>query len=270
MKNTYGNTLDWIVSAHPTQIITPNGNYTDPNHLAILRDDLSFPKSILGYVSPDYELVQNKKLFELSQPILDNDLGYIANQGYLQNGKKVFLQIHLHEVYRLLDFEHKNFLTILNSHNGTSSLKIGVGNVRIICENTFTAVSKALDTSYAHTIGINDRLDIDAVLHYVNDTTVIYQKEVESLQKVSLTIPNCQKIIQHVFGENEKVYNNIVNLYRNGKGNSGSTAYDLFSATTDYVSHHQKKNAVSSMINPLIGSGANQSQKMLDVLLQLV
>jgi Domain of unknown function (DUF932) len=266
----FGKTLDWTINTYPTQIITPNGNITNKSHLALLRDDLKHPHNILGYVSPDYEVVQNQKLFDLSQPLIDNSIGYISNQGYLQYGKKVFLQIHLYEKFRLLDHEHSNFLTVLNSHNGSSSLKIGVGNIRIICENTFTQAAKALDSSYRHNVGINDQLDLQAVLQYVADTNNDYSTQVISLQKLSLKSSQCEKIIKHVFGDSDKVYNNIVNLYRNGKGNAGKTAYDLLSATTDYVSHYQKKNEISSMINPLIGSGANQSQKMMDVLLQLV
>jgi Domain of unknown function (DUF932) len=267
--NSYGNTLDWTVTKYPTQINTPTP-IQDENNIGLIRSDLEGQKSILGYVSPDYELVQNNRLFELIQPLIDSDIAYIANQGFLQYGKKVFLQLNLFEQFKIQGNNHSTFITLLNSHNGTSKLAIGAGNIRIICLNTFFAAQTQLSNKFSHRIGINDKLDIATVLDFISITNTQYQTNIDLLEKVILTDAKLHSVVKHVFGDNDKVFNNIVNLYRSGRGNNGKTAYDLFSATTDFVSHHQKKNEISAIINPIIGGGAKQSQKMLDSLLALV
>lgn len=268
---SYGDSLDWTVTRYNTQILT-NPPTSDPNTFALLRSDIPSPYNILGYVSKDYEAVQNQKLLDLAQPLIDNGIAYIANQGYLQYGKKVFLQLNLYENFRITDHNHKSFITILNSFNGTSTLGIGTGSIRVICQNTFLAAQQELNTKLAHRLGINDKLDLSVVLQYVNTTNTIYKQNVEILDKIKIPVDKLGKIIRHVFGADvkDKIYNNIVSLYRTGNGNTGSTAYDLFSATTDYVSHYQSKNPISSASNPLIGNGAKKSQKMLETLLALV
>lgn len=268
--NSYGDSLDWEVTRHNIQIMT-NPPTPDPNTFALLRSDTPSPYNILGYVSKDYETVQNSKLTELTQPLIDNDIAFMANQGYLQHGKKVFIQLNLYENFRIAGHNHKSFITLLNSHNGTSKLGIGVGSIRVICENTFLSAQQELNTKFAHRLGINDKLDLNVVLDYINTTNTIYRQQVEILDRIKLSSDKINDIVKHVFGvdRNDKVYNNIVSLYRTGRGNNGKTAYDLFSGTTDYISHHQSKNPISSASNPLIGKGAKQAQKMLETLLAL-
>jgi hypothetical protein len=236
-----------------------------------MRSGIPYPHNILGYVSKDYEIVQNQKLIELTQPLIDSDIAYVANQGYLQYGKKVFIQLNLFETFRVTDHNHKVFLTLLNSHNGTSKIHIGTGNIRVICQNTFLAAQQELNTKFSHRLGVNEKLDLSVVLEYVNTTNTIYQQQVETLEKIKLPQDKLIKIVKHVFGEDskDKVYNNIVNLYRNGRGNNGLTAYDLFSATTEYTSHHQAKNIISAISNPLIGRGEKHATKMMNTLLAL-
>ena len=269
MRNhNFGDNLNWSVFTSPTQLVVNGETFTDNNHLAILRDDLSYPKSLLGYVSGGYEIVQNQTILDLCNPLIDAGLGELANVGYLQGGKRIFVQLELHQEFKLLDHEHKSFISILNTHNGSSSLAIGVGNTRIICSNTFLMHQKELDTRFAHIAGINSLLNIDEMLKYINISMAEYQGRVEVLELIKLSDSQVKAAISRVFGDNDKIYNNIVNLYRHGAGNSGRTGYDLFSATTDYLSH-KGSDSGKNVANSIAGTSVNKNQKMLDSLLAL-
>jgi hypothetical protein len=266
---SYGKSLDWTVSAIPTVIEIDGQQYQNENHTAILRSDIPYPQSLLGYVSGGYEIVQNSRLLEILEPLVNEGIGTITNSGYLQSGKKVFVQLQLNEGFEFNGLEHKQFLTILNTHNGSSSLMIGTGNIRVICSNTFTTATKSLETKLAHREGINTLLSIDSALRYINLESSKYLENITKLDRLKISDKQLKPLIVSVFGDSDKIYNNIVQLFRSGLGNSGKTGLDLFSACTDYVSHKQS-DEVKKIINPLIGIGADKSSKMMSNLLQLV
>jgi hypothetical protein len=201
--------------------------------------------------------------------VVDEGIGTITNQGYLQTGKKIFVQLALNDGFIFNGLEHRKFLTILNTHNGSSSLMIGTGNIRVICSNTFTSAMESLDTRLAHRDGINNLLSIDSALKYINTETKKYIENITILERLKISEKQLKPLIVSVFGDNDKIYNNIVQLYRSGAGNNGMTAYDLFSATTDYTSHKQS-DEIKRAISPLIGMGADKNTKMMQTLLQLV
>lgn len=261
----YGDNLDWSVDSYSVTINTEPPR-VDKNLIGLARSDTN---TILGYVSPNYEVVQNAKLFELVKPLIDSDVAFISNKGFLQQGKKVFVQLNLYEQYNVMGYNYTPFITILNSHNGSSKLGIGTGNIRVVCTNTFQAASGELNHHLTHTVGINQQLDISSVLDYIKIVNKNHNDQIITLDKIIIQPGKMTDIIHHVFGENDKIYNNIVRLYRTGAGNNGKTANDLFNATTDYISNVQKSNPTSAKINPIIGGGAAKSLKMLDTLLQL-
>jgi hypothetical protein len=260
---SFGTSLSWTVN---TREVSIEGAGVDKNKLALLRSDLTFPESILGYVSPSYEVVQNDKLIQLLEPF--SAIGSIVNQGYLSYGKKVFVQFKINSQFRVAGQEHYSYFSLLNTHNGSSSLAIGMGNVRVICGNTFNMSLSELDTRLNHNIGINNKLDIGLVEKYLNHSNSNYKTQAEKLDSLLLSDSSVTGLIKHVFGDSDKVYNNIVHLYRSGAGNNGKTAYDLFSAVTDYGSH--KGNEAKRIISPLLGKAARDNAKMLDTLLSLV
>jgi hypothetical protein len=260
---SFGTTLDWTVNTHS---VTIDSIGTDVNKLALVRSDLPFPQSILGYVSPNYEVVQNNKLIELLEPF--TDIGAIVNMGYLTFGKKIFIQFRINDGFKVAGQEHHSYFSLLNTHNGTSSLALGVGNIRVICGNTFNTSLSELDTRLNHKIGINSRLDMTLVSKYVNFSNDNYREQVEKLDSYVLSDSAVTGIIKYTFGDNEKIHNNIMDLYRNGNGNNGKTAYDLFSAVTDYGSH--KGNETKRVISPLLGKAAKDNAKVLDTLLSLI
>jgi hypothetical protein len=270
-SKVWGTTLDWTVDTYPTAIITPTQQIEDKSHLGLLRSDNN---RIIGYVSDHYETVQNKTLFSLIQPLINEQIAEISYQGFMRYGKIVLLQAMLDTTFEAGNMEHKNFVTITNTHGGKGNIEIGVGNMRMCCLNQFQANKKSLTnkSKFSHRIGVTDQLNLDLVMEFVSEEQQAYQQKIQELSGVTLKYDQLRPIIEDVFGVHakDKIYNNIVRLYRMGNGNLGRTAYDLFSATTDYVTNCSKSDKQHSIANVLVGTGANQTHKMFENLLTLV
>lgn len=266
----WGTSLNWNAVTYPTQIISPTP-IQDNSHFAVVRDDCNH---VLGYVSDHYETVQNTALYSLLQPLIDEQLAEISFAGYMRYGKTVLVQAKLNTEFCVAGMAHNSFVTISNIHAGKGNLEIGVGNIRMCCLNQYQANKKSLTnkSKFSHRIGVNDELNLSKVLEFIANEQLTYQKQIEKLNTVKLQHNDLRIQIEDVFGahKHDKVYNNIVRLYRHGVGNTGKTAYDLFSATTDFVTNHSKSDAAYSIANALVGSGATYSHKMLENLLTLV
>ena len=223
--------LTWTVSKHPTYTKV-NGVWSkDDNHQRIIRDDF---KTTLGYVSGEYELVQNHQLAGMIEPLEDEGFLKITNRGSLQGGKKVFWQAELLDDFNICDYQHKSYITITSSHDGNGHVSIGTGNIRVICMNTFHQINQQLDKKFKHKLGVEEKLNLDQIFEFVVKERRIYQSQVESLDNKFLSPSQLDLCLDKVFGTKEttttnNLKNQILHLYTNGEGNNGRTAYDLFS-----------------------------------------
>lgn len=267
-----GKNLDWVVEDRSVAYWN-NGEWeVDPSQVAKLRvDKVEDETVLLGYTSKSYETIQNSSIFDMLTPMLSEGVLKIANQGYLQSGRLVYVQCSLDKEYLCNKDNYNPFITVTNSHTGTTKLMLGVGVTRIVCENTFRMANHELDSSYKHYMGVNDILKPKLIHEYVNLELGKFSENLTKLQDIPVTKEKAYTIIHKVFGDKcpDKVKHGIVQLYRQGRGNNGETAYDLFNGVTDYISHYSKNSADSSLVNSLVGTGAEKSVKFLNHLLTL-
>ena len=77
-------------------------------------------------------------------------------------GGKVYLQLNTGNEIKGIGANGttvKGYVTGINSHDGTTSLKWGAVNFTVCCRNTFAAAGKALQHSARHTASIHDRVE---------------------------------------------------------------------------------------------------------------
>ena len=268
-----GTDLSWIVKNSDVAYLANNNEWVvDPTQVAKIRVDTDGTEHLLGYTSKRYETVQNQTIFDMLQPMLAEEVLVVANQGYLQCGKLVYVQCLLNDVYTIGNDAYKNYITITNSHTGTTKLRLGTGMVRIVCENTFNLAQQDLEVSFYHNSGLNESLSPELVYPFVNSEMQRFQDSVARLQSVKVDHKRAHEIITKVYGNGvkDRMRHGIVQLYKTGKGNNGQTAYDLFNGTTDYFSHYSKNTESKSLSNVLTyGDSDTKIVKMLNHLLEL-
>lgn len=242
--------LRWEVSKQP--LLLPSGQET--GFYGIVRDDNqhTFTTAKEGYMP-----YQNSELAELLIRISEKTGYDIHSGGMFNGGGKVYIQLNTGNMIQDIGKDRtqvKGFITGINSHDGTTSLKWGNANITISCSNTFAMASRVLKQSARHTASIHDRVETS-----IREITGIVQAEKSlfdtfiRLSEVPVTKDNIVSVVREVTGvdiqmsrhDAEKSFSTYalnrsqelmtsINREMTGKGD---TMWGLFSGVTHYTSH---------------------------------
>jgi len=242
--------LRWEVSKQP--LLLPSGQET--GFYGIVRNDNqhTFTTAKEGYVP-----YQNSELAELLIRISEKTGYDIHSGGMFNGGGKVYIQLNTGNQIQDIGKDRtqvKGYITGINSHDGTTSLKWGNANITISCSNTFAMASRVLKQSARHTASIHDRVETS-----IREITGIVQAEKSlfdtfiRLSEVPVTKDNIVRVVREVTGvdiqmsrhDAEKSFSTYalnrseelmtsINREMTGKGD---TMWGLFSGVTHYTSH---------------------------------
>ena len=134
-------------------------NGTKTPYYGIVRDDNS---TVFTTCKEAYTPFQNAQLAEMLIRISEKTGYSIHSGGSFNGGAKVYLQ--LESPNKIIGIGNnydkvEGFLTGINSHDGSTSLKWGETNITISCRNTFMAALKKLKSSARHTQSIHDKVE---------------------------------------------------------------------------------------------------------------
>lgn len=264
--------INWNVLEAPVSVTLPDGTSREiGNKKALLRDDTL---AQLGFVSKSYEVVQNSVLTGLVRPLVEEGLLEVKNTGWIKGGRLVFVQAQMAEEFTVAGESHQGMLTLLNSHDGSTQLSAGVTDVRVICQNTFAMAYSEMSTRLQHKLGVNERaLGITETLEYVNTRMKMFQDAAETLSRAKATTAQVEQVFRSAYGKKQdetvRNWDELWALYRNGRGNEGSTLWDAFNAVTEFSTHKSRKEADSRFAYSNFGSGATIARRAIDAALEL-
>ena len=265
--------LNWAVSKRRICVLDADGGFQPiPGKMATIREDND---QVLGIVSDDYEVLANSDLKQLIQPMVDEEVLTVTNTGFLNGGRKVFVQAQVAQDYEVAGFKHKGLITLLNSHDGTTRVAVGPTAIRVICGNTFSQSYAELGEKFRHGAGVTENfLSSKAVINFVNEAMQRYSEQVETLAAAPCSAGQFQQVIEKVTGKEIKnvrdsVVSKLNDLFYNGRGNEGRTMADAFNAWTDLSSNHSRKSATSRYFYSNFGAGAKVNEKAMRVLTEM-
>lgn len=248
LLDKYG--LRWEVSKQ--ELLLPTGE--DTGFFGIVRED---NKKTFATCKDGYVPYQNSELAELLIRISEKTGYDIYNGGSFNGGGKVFMQLntgnHIADIGKDRT-QVKGYITGINGHDGTTSLKWGNSNVTISCSNTFASASRQLQQSARHTASIHDKVEtsIRQIMGIVEAEKTLFERFIQ-LSNVPVTKDNIAKIVQKITDVDinlhpsraEKEYSTYA-LNRSGElltsinremSGKGDTLWGLFSGVTHYTSH---------------------------------
>lgn len=150
--------LDWNVYQEDVFTYTSkNKKITVPNKFANIRDDND---NVLGIVSERYKIVQNTDAFSFTDSLLDEGLEY-ETAGSLNGGKRIWLLAKLPEKYKIDEDDVEQYIVFSNSHDGSSSIKIAMTPIRVVCQNTLNLALKKSRRSWSchHTKNLDVKIE---------------------------------------------------------------------------------------------------------------
>jgi phage/plasmid-like protein (TIGR03299 family) len=140
--------FDWdVIEADVDAAFTYNGDDFSirvPDRKALVRSDTF---ETLGIHSKKYEVHPYREwLLRQVEMIADERLA-IGGAGYFRHGARAFVQFEMPENREVNGVEYRSYLSAGTSHDGSMSTTYTLGNIVIICTNTF-ASAMSLDERY--------------------------------------------------------------------------------------------------------------------------
>lgn len=264
--------LRWSVSKQPLHL--PDGSETP--YMAVVRDDNN---AVFTTCKEGYTPYQNSELAELLVRISDKTGYEIHSGGMFNGGGKVYIQLNTGNEIKGIGNNKttvKGFVTGINGHDGTTSLKWGSVNFTICCQNTFAAARGSLQNTARHTSAIHDRVEtsIREIISVTQVERSIFDTFIK-LSEIPVTKDNIKAVVKSVTGVDvdtprtkaEEIYS-AYSVNRSGELLQsissellvkGETLWGLFSGVTHYTSHIMPtpKRDNARLESKYVGNGAN-------------
>lgn len=264
--------LRWSVSKQ--ELYLPDG--TPTTFKAIVRDD---NKQVFATCKDGYTPYQNSELAEMLIRISEKTGYDIHSGGMFNGGGKIYLQLSTGNEINGIGLNKtkvKGYVTGINGHDGTTSLKWGSVNFTICCSNTFAAAKGKLQNTARHTASIHDKVErsIREIEGVTKQEKTIFEQFIR-LSEVAVTSSNIVRIVKEVTGVDintprskaedtysrqaiEKATELSTSISRE-MAQKGETLWGLFSGVTHYTSHvmHAPTRENGRIESKYIGAGMN-------------
>ena len=131
--------------------------------------------SVLGVVSENYQVVQNKDAFSFVDVLLGNGDVRYETAGSLAGGKRIWLLARMPE-FILLDDVIDPYLVFTTGHDGRHLIRVAVTPVRVVCQNTLNIALKGTQRAWStkHTGDMSSKLEdardtLNLAIDYISD-----------------------------------------------------------------------------------------------------
>jgi len=208
--------VDWEVVSN--KIFDESGNEI-PGYRANIRQDTG---DTLGIVSDRYQIVQNYEAFDFVNELpLEGDFKF-ESAGIFRGGKSMWIMGSLPEV-NILGDDISNNVVFVNSHDGSSGVKVMMTPIRLICSNMINLATKEADRIWAakHTSGISHKIDeARYTLSLADKYMEKLEEEANRFTEIKLADSEIEAIIDKMFPVNYDVdssrkINNIIAFKNN-------------------------------------------------------
>lgn len=186
--------MDWQVISKP--LFNENG----AEYIGFRANVRDIDNTLLGIVSDRYRIVQNLDAFEFVDDLASNGFEF-ERAGVFKNGKSIWVMGHLPKTDILGD-EIDNNIVLVNSHDGSSGVKVMMTPVRVICSNMLNLALKRAERSWTtkHTSNIYTKLEeakhtLGLAEKYMEELKI----ESERLSSIKITDDKIEEIFDKMF-----------------------------------------------------------------------
>ena len=220
-----------------------------PGYKVNLRDS---DGAVLGIVSDRYRVVQNAEAFRFTDDLLGEGVTY-ETAGSLNGGRKTWMLAKLPQRYIISGDEITPYLVVMNSHDGSSGIKVAMTPIRVVCQNTLnlalTSAKRIWTTK--HTTNVMGRVhEAQVTLGLAEKYMTALGREIDLLSDIRLSDRIAKEFLDEMF----PVTDDMSDLQR--KNNSrmredleyryydapdldhiGKNGYRFINAVSDFATH---------------------------------
>ena len=212
----------------------------------------STDNAALGIVSDRYKVVQNEDAFQFTDDLLGAGVSY-ETAGALQGGRKVWMLARMPHRYIIAGDEIAPYMVVMNSHDGSSGIKVAMTPVRVVCQNTLNLALSGAKRIWTtkHTENVMSRV------HEARETLLLaetYMAElgrgIDTLANIKLSDKKVMEFMQEFFPVGQDVTDaqrkNNLRLLEDMKMrywdapdlfSVGKNGYRFVNAVSDFATH---------------------------------
>ncbi|MBK7393818.1 MAG: DUF932 domain-containing protein [Chloracidobacterium sp.] len=287
--------LDWRVTKLP--LFGTNGvlGVQVKGKYAVVREDQIGQQdaAALGIVSDGYTLLQNEDAFSFFDLMVkDKEARIYHTAGALGNGERIWILAKLPGYLRVAGDDIANkFLLLSNSHDGSSSVRLMVTPIRVVCNNTLNiALEDKGGAVIHHTKQLFDNLQkAGDMLASMNARFTDVETTYREMASVQMNTERLNVYLSKVFPEKSKTKHDNENskvlrdrklaehLFAEGKGNNmpgvKGTLWAAYNGVTELVDYGVPKAAInlsgSRRLNSIwFGEGASIKSRAYKIALE--
>ena len=250
----------WDVRKVPMQAIAEDGLLVGvPNFQSVIRTNpVTFDPESLGVVSPRYTVIQNEAHAEFLNTLVDESGAHFETAGALYGGRQVFMSMKLQGGIRVGGVDLvENYLTAINSHDGSMAFTLMVTPVRVVCANTLAValgnhrhIYRIRHTTNALARVQQAREALEVSWDYLDE----FQSAANQLIDTTMTHARFMDIVTEEFGapddahqavatRRENKINELEELFVEASTQEGvrDTAWAGFNAITEWLDHYSPR-----------------------------
>ena len=245
----------------------------------------------INSVKEGYTVSQNDEVVEMVLRGIEkfSDKLNVSFGGSLNGGRKVFLQLKIEGKSKVGNDTLIQYITIIDSNDGSTSLSIGISDLCMRCSNQFFKFYKAGNAKFRHTATIEQKIktipmlietalteslrQIELYNQFVStpvtrslanqmiNSILGYDREFTSMDELSKKAPKSIKIMDDMYTDIETEFNQV-----------GLNAWALLGGITRYTTHTQNVQKRDNARNESLisGVGYKLNQKALEFCTELV
>lgn len=240
---------------------------------ALCRTDTGAQLSI---VKDTYSTIDNSVFGFFDAVCKKQNAEYVAG-GSLDGGRRVFLSARVGRMEIQRGDEVDCNLILLNSFDGSSSLRALICPWRLVCSNQLSRAAKesVANISIRHTSGINDRvleafklfnMSMTSFGLFVNKSKLLAHKNINS-QQVKQFLD--EMVPDSGATRSKNARDRVVSLFQSGKGNHGRTAWDIVNGYVEHLDWDGEGEKDRLIDSRLFGYRAQQKARAFDLALAL-
>ena len=238
--------LDWIVDQK--NVYTEDGTLISGYKVNIRSTD----NAVLGIVSSKYKVVQNGDAFKFTDDLLGAGVTY-ETAGALQGGRKVWMLARMPHRYIIAGDEIAPYLVVMNSHDGSSGIKVAMTPIRVVCQNTLNLALNSAKRIWTtkHTENVMLRV------HEARETLMLAEeymgelgRSIDKLSQIRLSDRKVMELMQEFFPvgndipegqrkNNLRLLDDLKLRYWDAPdlSNMGNNGYRFINAVSDFATH---------------------------------
>jgi phage/plasmid-like protein (TIGR03299 family) len=248
----------------------------------IVRTDTN---AALGQCKTKFVPLQNGEAFAFFQPLLNERVCSIDTIGCIDGGRKVWILAEINGAMRYIAGSDRvaMYLLLVNAHDGSTQVMVGVVPIRVWCSNMFSMLNKGdfEIIKFKHTGDPAEKLKllktrIEETMGSVDE----FVSQLQFLTKVWPTPEELQEYFERVFKIKKDASTKSLNkierlkvLFVQGTGNQAievrGTWYAALNAITEYLNFEAGRNPETRLNSLWFGANKDINSKAIQIALEM-